>query len=1136
MTDALEYDVFISYARKDNLGGWVTALRDAVYDDFRDFTSEQFRIFFDESEIHGLSDWELRLRQGLRSSRVLLVCLSPNYFASPYCRWEWDEFARFQARRVGGGDAVAGVYFTDLGGDHAHDDIANWRREVERVQFEKLQPWFDDGVAALRDAQVRDRLKALGAGVYRHLRQARLAKQAPGNLRRHNPGFVGRVTELRKLREQLSGGHVGVVTAVHGIGGMGKTELAVTYAHAYGHVYQGGTWQVDADGASSMLEAVSMLATSSDLGLSPTEDELRDRAALGSRVLARLETSTIEARERDEATGACLLLLDNVSDPALLSAAELAGLPSHSWFHVVATTRLGRSDIRGEGSAASVAMVEVGSLDPDDALTLVRDHQPARDAARLIHEFSSQEEADAAREIVTWLNGYALAVEQAAVCLGTSGMEPSALLEFLRAEGTQVLDDVGESQAGQQEILHQGRLVGAIVDQTVGDLPGRARAALAFASCLPPEGIPWRWLEDLAVPTAVTGRRRLPGMGLDDDWLSTRRVLEGRRLLTDADDPRAARLHRVIGAHLRDRLTDEGTRERLDEYLIQVAERVVDADVPDLIELSAIAVSVRLRLAEGADAFAYTGMSLVPRARARLGSMAANDLAVNVLRSYERWVRLDPRFRSGLAAVLEQLGEISSERDQLEVALDYLGRALAINEDLASAEVAPAAAFDAVARVLQRLGDVHTRRDDAAGARDACARSLTVLERLASTHPESDVRQEQLARGLSMMGRILDAEGDSEAAERLYLRALALVKQPPRVPRRDAHRRQTLMDVVGRIVGIRSARGDVDGALDMQRAVVSIAEELAAADTTDWSHRYNLAYALSRFANLLDGGGQSDAAVDSYGRALAIYESAATADPSNGRVRRALGAAQGDLARALAETGDDAAATDMYLGAVETFSSLVEAAPEVLSHQRDLAFVLTALAEWHADRGRSAQAMQAYRRALAVRQDIAARNPDGADLWEYVESLDAVANLLSASGESAEELPYRRQAVLVLEALVSAAPENFTYAYGCALGSNRVAVLLAESGDLAGAVEHWRRSTALLEQLTAAHPESVGCRRQMLLQAAMAGGALDEASDPSALDFWQMARAAGRALQSAGDMTPTDEQFVAFVEQRLGTE
>jgi hypothetical protein len=102
MTDSMDYDVFISHARKDDAGGWVSGLRDAIYEDFRSFSCEPFKIFFDQSEIHSRHDWELRLRKGLRSSRVLLVCLSPNYLNSKYCRWEWEEFARLQARRADG--------------------------------------------------------------------------------------------------------------------------------------------------------------------------------------------------------------------------------------------------------------------------------------------------------------------------------------------------------------------------------------------------------------------------------------------------------------------------------------------------------------------------------------------------------------------------------------------------------------------------------------------------------------------------------------------------------------------------------------------------------------------------------------------------------------------------------------------------------------------------------------------------------------------------------------------------------------------------------------------------------------------------------------------------------------------------
>jgi hypothetical protein len=84
--DSLTYDVFISYSRRDDADGWVSELCAAIYDDFKSFSTEPFRIFFDRSEIHTRDDWELRLRQGLRSSRALLVCVSPNYLKSAYCK------------------------------------------------------------------------------------------------------------------------------------------------------------------------------------------------------------------------------------------------------------------------------------------------------------------------------------------------------------------------------------------------------------------------------------------------------------------------------------------------------------------------------------------------------------------------------------------------------------------------------------------------------------------------------------------------------------------------------------------------------------------------------------------------------------------------------------------------------------------------------------------------------------------------------------------------------------------------------------------------------------------------------------------------------------------------------------------
>ena len=96
MSDATtRYEIFISYARKDNLPiprtyphGWVTALHDHILADRRRFSTEPLPIFFDTKEIKDMDDWRHRILGGLRHSKILLVCLSPNYFASQPCRWE----------------------------------------------------------------------------------------------------------------------------------------------------------------------------------------------------------------------------------------------------------------------------------------------------------------------------------------------------------------------------------------------------------------------------------------------------------------------------------------------------------------------------------------------------------------------------------------------------------------------------------------------------------------------------------------------------------------------------------------------------------------------------------------------------------------------------------------------------------------------------------------------------------------------------------------------------------------------------------------------------------------------------------------------------------------------------------------
>lgn len=233
-----QFELFISYARAD-AGGWVTALRDVILADHRRFSSEPLRVFFDRDAIADGDDWRHRILAGLQSSSVLLVCLSPAYFASDYCRWEFQEYLRSQVSVQVGGEGIASVYFVELpDADPAVD--ARWRAEVaERHNFTDLRPWFPEGASAIAQAEVATRLARLGEQLWDRLGRVRRAGAALGQIRRPSETFVGRRAELTGLHEELARGNFGVVTTLHGLGGLGKTELVVAYAHMFAYFYPG---------------------------------------------------------------------------------------------------------------------------------------------------------------------------------------------------------------------------------------------------------------------------------------------------------------------------------------------------------------------------------------------------------------------------------------------------------------------------------------------------------------------------------------------------------------------------------------------------------------------------------------------------------------------------------------------------------------------------------------------------------------------------------------------------------------------------------------------------------------------------------------------------------------------------------
>jgi hypothetical protein len=87
-----------------------------------------------------------------------------------------------------------------------------------------------------------------------------------------NPNFVGRTELLKALRGLLQTGQMGAVVqrgAVHGLAGVGKTQLAIEYAHRYAADYD-LVWWVPAEQRLAIPGRLAALAAAWGCPSSPT--------------------------------------------------------------------------------------------------------------------------------------------------------------------------------------------------------------------------------------------------------------------------------------------------------------------------------------------------------------------------------------------------------------------------------------------------------------------------------------------------------------------------------------------------------------------------------------------------------------------------------------------------------------------------------------------------------------------------------------------------------------------------------------------------------------------------------------------------------------------------------------------------
>jgi hypothetical protein len=305
-----------------------------------DVLAEKYKVFVQDYDIPITANFIEKMHEALKNARDLVILFTRDYEQLPYTRREFTSF-----------DA------------NAAQSTEKRRMVILRCEDAPLlglfAPHVYQDLVGIADAEER-RKRILDAAEGR----SQALKPPPRPFMGVPPriaSFTGRVDKLDRLDAILMRDKPAAVTqasvgrvAIQGMGGVGKTSLAIEYAHLFRGLYAGVCW-CPAETRTGLLSSLANLAVT--LGVATAEEADVEKAA------------TAALRRLAELRAAWLLVYDNV--PAPDAIADL--LPS-AGAHVLITSRFSDwSELADE--------VALDVLLPEQAVALLQSRTARSDAA-----------------------------------------------------------------------------------------------------------------------------------------------------------------------------------------------------------------------------------------------------------------------------------------------------------------------------------------------------------------------------------------------------------------------------------------------------------------------------------------------------------------------------------------------------------------------------------------------------------------------------------------------------------------------------------------------------------------------------------------------------------------------------------
>ena len=844
-------------------------------------------------------------------------------------------------------------------------------------------------------------------------------------------GFLARSAELQQLATELAPEAARVV--IHGMPGVGKSSLALHYAHSASTSHPGGAWWLSAsEGFDPMvLEAVSEL-------------EVRIPG------LGRVEGLSMDARLRrcfEAWPGGegepVLLVVDNLPSPEEGGVAMVerltTGLPRR--FRCLFTQRA--------LPPKTISDLKLPVFDrEEDALELLKIRSGAAGHRRI-----EQEAEDAAR-LVEAVGRLPLALVLLAGRLQrVPTLRVAELLEdlskhALRCGAFQEKSAMALAEIGMEATLHTSwDPLGPEAMELARLLSLTLQAPIPWeliSRCVPPEpaqseGRPWEeGLAELVGANLLEGLEGdLPLYGLHP---LLREFFASQRLGWEPEP----HWRREMGAAAQALAMQWENRDLV--MAVEYWRQTIHAQPDDISAAYSLgngflflgdtaaakeAFERCLRNAQAADdswsmscAWEGIGDVLVSRGDGK-GALAAYQAGLTIREDLMKRDPTNSQWQQNLSIILNKIGDMLLDQGNDAVALAAFQIGLSIAEELANRDPANTVWQRHLSICNVLVGDVLLRRGDGAGALAAYQTYLMISEDLAKRDPANTEWQRDLVISHNKIGDVLVAQGDGPGSLSAYQAGLMIAEDLAKRYPANTRWQRDLSISHERIADVLLEQGNGSGALASYQACLTIREDLAKRDPANIQWQRDLSISHTKIGDVLMAQGDGPASLAAYQAGLAIAEDLAKRDPANKQWQRDLSISQSNVADVLMAQGDGPAALKFYQAVLAINEDLAKRDPTNTEWQRDLFLSHKKIGNVLVSLRDGSGAMAAYQAGLMIAEHMAKRDPANAE-WQRDLSVshNDIGDVLQSQGDGPGALAAYQACLRIREGLAMRDPAN----------------------------------------------------------------------------------------------------------------